>query len=89
MTRVRKILMSMQARGDSIVQNESNVVVQLGMTPRYLDLHCHEALYEVDVGVNELRDQPEGDVVRGERAGVRGLHVSRTGASPQGSLMRR
>jgi hypothetical protein len=30
----------------------------LGMTPRYLDSRCHEALYEIDAGVNEVRDRP-------------------------------
>lgn len=42
--------MSMHARSDSIVEKESSVVVQLGVVPRYLDPHCHEALYEVDEG---------------------------------------
>jgi hypothetical protein len=51
----------MQARGDSIVEKENGVVCQLGVTPRYLDPRRHEALYEVDVGVNELRDRPDAD----------------------------
>lgn len=34
--------------------------VQLGMTPRYLDPRCHEALYEIDVGVNEVCERLDG-----------------------------
>lgn len=49
----------MQARGDSIVEKVNSVDVQLGMTPHYLDLQCHEALYEVDLGVNEVRNRPD------------------------------
>ena len=43
------------------MEKESSVVVQLGMPPRYLDPRCHERLYEVDMGVNELRDRPDAD----------------------------
>ena len=36
------------------MQEHTDDVGQLGMTPRYLDSYCHEALYEIDVGVNEV-----------------------------------
>lgn len=65
------------------------VIVQLGLTPRYLDLHCHEAQYEVDVGVNEVRDRLDGEVARDTSAGIRGLEMSRTCASQQGTLTHR
>jgi hypothetical protein len=53
------------------VEKENGVVCQLGVTPRYLDPRCHEALYEVDVGVNEVCDL-NGNVAREEGAVVRG-----------------
>jgi hypothetical protein len=46
-------LISGHGRGGSIVAEENVVLRRLGMTPLYLDARCHEALYEVDVGVNE------------------------------------
>ena len=36
------------------MEEDDGGVAQLGMTPRYLDSRCHEALYEIDVGVNEV-----------------------------------
>lgn len=55
------------------MKNVNSVVVQLGKTPRYLDPHCHEALYEVDAGVNEVRGRLDGDFARETSAKVRGL----------------
>lgn len=81
--------MSMPSKGDSIVGKGNRVVIQLGVTPSYLDRRCHEALYEVDVGVNEVRDRLGRDVAREESAGVQGLQTSRTCASPQTGLMHR
>ncbi len=68
---------------------EHRVILQLGMTPRYLDLHCHEAQYEVDVGVNEVRDRLGKDVAREELVEVRGMQMDTTCVSSQGSLMHR
>jgi hypothetical protein len=79
----------MHAKGDSIVEKKYRVIVQLGMTPRYLDLHCHEAQYEVDVGVNEVCDLLDGHVAREEGVGVRGMQMDTTCVSSQGSLMHR
>ena len=39
------------------MQEHIGDVGQLGMTPRYLDSHCHEAMYEIDAGVNEVYDR--------------------------------
>lgn len=72
-----------------MVEKENGVVFQLGLTPRYLDPRCHEALYEVDVGVNEVCDLPNGNIACEEGSGVRGLQMSRIGASPQTRLMHR
>ena len=49
------------APGDSIMEKENGMVIQLGVTPRYLDPRCHERLYEIDMGVNERRDRPNTD----------------------------
>ncbi|MDI3462171.1 MAG: hypothetical protein OJF50_000992 [Nitrospira sp.] len=46
------------APGDSIMEKENGVVIQLGGTPRYLDPRCHERLYEVDIA---LWDRPDAD----------------------------
>ncbi|WP_421661409.1 hypothetical protein [Nitrospira sp. BLG_2] len=43
------------------MEKENGVAIQLGVTPRYLDPRCHERLYEIDMGVNELRDRPDAD----------------------------
>ncbi len=43
------------------MKKENGVVIQLGVTPRYLDPRCHERLYEIDMGVNERRDRPNTD----------------------------
>jgi len=43
-----------------MVKKENSVAIQLGVTPRYLDPRCHEALYEVDMGVNEVCDLLNG-----------------------------
>jgi hypothetical protein len=50
------------------VEEHDGGVAQLGTTPRYLDSRCHEALYEIDVGVNELYDRLD----RGD-AGLEGI----------------
>lgn len=68
----RTTLVWMHAKGDSIVEEATPVPLQLGMTPRYLDVRCHEALYEVDLGVNEVRDRLGSDVAREAGAEVRG-----------------
>ncbi len=70
-----------------MVEKENSVVVQLGMTPCYLDPHCHEALYEVDVGVKELCDRPEGAVASREGARDRQLAASRTRGSQEASIV--
>lgn len=44
---------------------------QLGMTPRYLNPCCQEALHEVDVGVNEVRGRMDSTVASREGAGDR------------------
>ncbi len=31
----------------------------MGKTPLYLDSKCHEALFEIDVGVTEMKDQSQ------------------------------
>ncbi|MBS0181437.1 MAG: hypothetical protein JSS39_03490 [Nitrospira sp.] len=61
-----------------MVEKVNSAVIQLGRTPRYLDVRCHEALYEVDVGVNEVSDLLDGNVAREEGSGVRGMQMSRT-----------
>ena len=71
------------------MKKQNSMIVQLGMTPRYLDLYCHEALYEIDVGVNEVRDRLDGEVAREEGAGIREVQTNRTCASPQTSLPHR
>lgn len=55
------------------MEKMNSMVIQLGMTPRYLDPRCHEALHEVDVGVNEVRDRLRKNVEREELVEVRGL----------------
>ncbi len=69
------------------MQEHGGAVVQLGITPRYLDPHCHEALYEVDVGVNEARDRPEGDVSSREGARAHKLSANSTCASQEESIV--
>jgi hypothetical protein len=61
--------------------------IQLGPTPLYLDPRCHEALYEIDVGVNEVREQLNGG--NGTRKGnsSQGLSVNSIGQSRQEDLM--
>ena len=44
-----------------MVEKENGVVLQLSVTPGYLDPRCHERLYEVDLGGNERRDRPDAD----------------------------
>ena len=72
-----------------MMKKENRVIMQLGVTPRYLDPRCHEALYEVDVGVNEVRGRLDGDVAGEEDTGIRGLQMSRICASPQGNRTHR
>jgi hypothetical protein len=37
------------------------MTVHIGMTPRYLDSRCHEALYEVDMGVYGVHERSNED----------------------------
>lgn len=43
------------------MEEHDGSVAQLGMTPRYLDSRCHEALYEIDMGVNEVCNRLDWD----------------------------
>lgn len=63
-----------------VQEYSDGTVVQLGMTPRYLDTHCQEALYEVDVGINELQGRPDGAASSPEGMENRTLPASRPGA---------
>ncbi|NGZ08197.1 MAG: hypothetical protein CV088_02280 [Nitrospira sp. LK70] len=71
------------------MEQVNSMAIQLGMTPHYLDARCHEALYEVDVGVNEVRGRLGKDVAREELVGVRGLQMDTTCISSQGSFTHR
>lgn len=72
-----------------MVEKANTVILQLGTTPRYLDPRCHEALYEVDVGVNEVRVRLDGAVVGEGDAGSREVQMSRIYASSQANRTRR
>lgn len=55
------------------MEEQDGAVVQIGMTPHYLDPRCHEALYEVDVGaygVRERRDEDDAGFTEGSRDGL-------------------
>lgn len=54
-------------------RRDDEIAVQIGMTPRYLDPRCHEALYEVDVGAYgacEWRDRDDADRRGSSRNGL-------------------
>lgn len=72
-----------------MVEKTNSVILQLGVTPRYLDPRCQEALYEVDVGVNEVRVRLDGAVVGEEASGIREVQMSKIYASSQGNRTRR
>ncbi|MEX5214163.1 MAG: hypothetical protein NW703_08355 [Nitrospiraceae bacterium] len=61
---------------------ERVVVAQLGMTPRYLNPCCQEALHEVDVGVNEVRDRTDSAVANRDGAGDRRTDAKSAHRSP-------